>query len=304
MTETRDDDHIHEKLSAFADGALDAAQSLEVVEYLAAHPEAVGWLRDHQRLTAAARRVLKGTGEVPASLTAKITGLRLEAEVQRAVGDAGGMRSGSWWRAHWWQGIAALILLAAGVWIGQERARPVADEPTKYGERGEAVVIPASVVSHASQVHADCSRLAEALHSAAFPQSQGKLAADIEADLKSAHPYPDLGSMGYRFTGAGPCGDPLSNAVHLLYHSERPGSIATVSVFVQEYTGQFPLKEGEVYTVSVAASPFPMLAWRTERVIYFLIADNARTEREALRVIRGTDAGFVRAEGTGLPILF
>jgi hypothetical protein len=96
------------------------------------------------------------------------------------------------------------------------------------------------------------------------------------------------GEHGVR--GAGPCGKPLPGTAHLLYRSVRPGSVKAVSVFVQSWHGQYPLGAGRLYTVSVASSPFPMLAWRTESVVYFLLADDEATERAAASLIRGAPA--------------
>jgi hypothetical protein len=147
-------------------------------------------------------------------------------------------------------------------------------------------VLPAAVVAGAEEVHGICSRLALGLHSGGYPADVAGLAASVEHDLHSDRPYPDLTSIGFAYRGAGPCGKPLADTAHLLYRSLRPGSVHAVSVFVQPWHGQYPIEAGRLYTASVAQNPFPMLAWRTDRVLYFLLADDPATERAAAALIR------------------
>ena len=178
------------------------------------------------------------------------------------------------------------MLLAVGIWVGRRTAvAPVAPGPSNVTPVADA--LPAAVVAHAEEIHGYCSRLAIGLHAGGYPADVAALAPDVEHDLHSDHPYPDLSSIGYRYRGAGPCGNPLADTAHLLYRSVRPGSANAVSVFVQPWHGQYPLDPGRLYTVSVPTSAFPMLAWRTDHVVYFLLADNSTDEHAALALIRG-----------------
>ena len=181
--------------------------------------------------------------------------------------------------------MAAAVLLAVGVWAGRHGSVAPSVGTT-------ADVLPAAVVARAEEVHGFCARLADGLHTGGYPADVAALAPAVERDLHTDHPYPDLSPIGYRYRGAGPCGRPLADAAHLLYRSVRPGSVSAVSVFVQPWHDQYPLAAGgRLYTVSVATSPFPMLAWRTDRVVYFLLADDAPTERRAADLIRGGTSG-------------
>ena len=182
---------------------------------------------------------------------------------------------------------AAVILLAIGIWVGHGLVRPNAPVSQRGPDENPADVIPASVIAQAEEIHGFCSRLAEGLHSAGYPADIAPLAASVEPDLHTDHPYPNLTSIGYRYRGAGPCGRPLPDTAHLLYRALQPGSVRAISVFVQPWHGQYPLDANRLYTVSVASSPFPMLAWRTDNVVYFLLADDAATERAAASLIRG-----------------
>ncbi len=88
-----------------------------------------------------------------------------------------------------------------------------------------------------------------------------------------------------RWSTPGPCGDPLPDTIHLLYKSNRPGTFAALSIFVQSYHNQYPLSLDQIYTASDARDPFPMLVWRTEKVVYFLLADDEQTEHRAASAI-------------------
>ena len=285
MPEQPDNLGMDQLLSAFADGELSAAQRLQVLNYLAAHPEAMQWVRDQQRLSLAARRLLDSPdAKAPKSLRSRISQMSVtspqtapSAETTRPLAVPTAL-FGKWWIA-----LAACVLVAIGIEIERVAYPPASTFTPSIGEP----VIAASIVAHASRVHADCSRLAEWLHSAGYPKSQGTLADDVEHDLHSIRPYPNLGPIGFRYVGAGPCDDPLPNAIHLLYHSMKPGSEDAISLFVQPYQGQFALEPGEIYDVSGPDSPFPMLSWRTRSVVYFLIADNDQMEQKALSLIRG-----------------
>ncbi len=272
----------HRDLSAFADGELDAAATRHLLRHLLDDPAAVERLRAYQRLTTAARRAVAAATPPPSeALRSRLSQLApptVTADAARPV-----VRRGPW--AGPGRAAVAASLLLGGLAVGYRAARP-----TPPVEHPAADVLPASVVAHAESIHADCSRLALGLHAGGYPADVAGLAADVEHDLGTLNPYPDLRPIGFGFRGGGPCGHPLADAAHLLYRSVRPGSLAAVSVFVQPWHGQYPLAPGRLYTVSVPQSPFPMLAWRTDRVVYFLLADNEATERSAVNLIRAAPA--------------
>jgi hypothetical protein len=110
------------------------------------------------------------------------------------------------------------------------------------------------------------------------------LAASVRQDLgREDAPYPDLSAIGYRFVGAGPCGKPLEGTVHLLYKSPRPESV--ISLFVQAHDGRFGMRPGTLHTLAGAGAPFPAYAWRTERVVYILVADDEQAADRARAAI-------------------
>jgi len=273
-------------LSAFADGELDPATARALLQRMLVDPALADDLRRVLRLTwtagAAVRRQTPPPSPALQARLRQLTAIPLEPVPLPPV--APSPRRGTTALVWFPRALAAAALLAVGTWAGFRLARPVViPGPGPVA----ADVLPAAVVSQAEEIHGVCSRLALGLHTAGYPDNIAALAASVESDLHSDRPYPDLSAIGYRYRGAGPCGKGLPDTAHLLYRSVRPGSVNAVSVFVQPWHDQYALAPGQLYTVSVAQNPFPMLAWRTDHVVYFLLADNAATERAAVALIRG-----------------
>ncbi len=61
---------------------------------------------------------------------------------------------------------------------------------------------------------------------------------------------------------------------------------ATISLFAQRDRGQFGMKAGRLYCVRGTNDVCPMYAWRTDRVVYFLIADDEPTLAAARPKVR------------------
>ena len=260
-------------VSTFADGELDPAATRQSLQQLLDDPAAAEQLRRHQQLTVAARRaVVRRTPPVPDALLARLHEMNPPRPLRQPA-----------WLLWIGRVAAAIVVLLVGVIAGVAGHEWIAP-PKPINTTAD--VLPAAVVAQAEEVHGVCSRLALGLHSAGYPADVAALAAAVEHDLHSADPYPDLRPIGFAYRGAGPCGKPLADTAHLLYRSTRPGSVAAVSVFVQPWHDQYAIAPGRLYTVSVAQTPFPMLAWRTDRVVYFLLADNQATENKAVTLIR------------------
>lgn len=275
MTPPPDEHNLAERLTAFADGELDAAQTLAMWTYLSEHPErhaALEWLRDQQQLTLAARRV--ADRPAPAELKNRIASL-LDAKPEPLRLNAPPPSSHR--RIGFAFAVAASLLLGASAALFFTRAS------------AQAEVIPGRLIATVGRVHAECSRLPEALHDASFEGTNAKLAATVKASLGTTSATPDLSPAGFRLVGAGPCLGIDVQTVHLLYRSTSKSSKEVVSVFVQADTGKFAhLEAGRVYRVSSPTSPFPMLAWKTSGIIYFLLADDDKTEAAVLQTMRPT----------------
>ena len=279
------DPYLRQQLSAFADGELDPAAARQLQRAIASDPAAQDHLHQLQQLSTAARHAVRTRTPAPSDALRS----RLKEIAPAAIPAPPLQHSPAF--PSWWtpliRAAAALVLLAVGAWAGYQIAKSSA--PTSYVQRpsASAQVIPADIISQAEEIHGVCARLALGLHSGAYPTQVAALATAVEHDLHSDHPWPNLAPIGFHYRGAGPCGKPMADTAHLLYNSVRPGSANAISVLVQPWRGQYPLEPNRVYTVSVPQDGFPMLAWRTQDVVYFLLADNMTTEQQALALIRG-----------------
>lgn len=291
--------NIEDFLTAFADGELDAAHRLAVIDYLQSHPEACEYLRDRERLRQSAQRVVladQTANAIPQALKDRLNAI--------AAGD--NLPPSHGLRRLWPRGLGIIAASATiGFAIGTLWSRPSgpalhpqASSPTSsvtsttvpVSLTAEAVdlrdaAIPPTLVRAAAYVHVDCSRVADRLHSGGYPEDLGPLAKLVETDLRSDAPQPDLTSIGYQFVGAGPCAKPLEGTVHLLYKKTGPEPRATISVFAQAYRGQFGLQPGRMYCIANEESIFPTCAWRSRDVVYFLIADDVSSALSARRAI-------------------
>ena len=269
-------DNIHLLLTALVDGELDAAQTDAVLQYTASRPELEELLARHRTLVNASARVLaKAPSIAPEKLRRQIE--QLNANYKTAA--IASRKAGNSLRGFTLPAVAACFCFVAGGFTAYYFQRP-----GKSTTVVSAPIIPASVVSRIEFLHADCARLADFQHAGPFPA--GQLSDDMQNDLARDKPFPDLNSIGFGFVGAGPCGRPLERTIHLLYRSKKPESRAAISILVQEYSGQYALEVGQLYTLASPQSPFPAVAWRSEKVMYFLVTDNDETERNALKLIR------------------
>ena len=226
---------------------------------------------------AARRSVRAATPAVPESLRRSIVDL-LEppAEVKKPWRIGGG-----------WAMAAAVALLVGGGLVGVIAGRgPLAAPPTTVATNPTAAVVPAAYARAVTRVHVDCSRFLDKHTMRLYPRDLGTLAESVKKDFGGNQAWPDLTSMGYRFVGAGPCGEPLAGTVHLLYRTTKPDSADTLSLFVQAWAGQFEMAEGRLYLIDGPQAPHPMYAWRTGGVAYFLVTDGMDTARDAAQKLR------------------
>ncbi len=270
--------NIRAYLMAFADGELNAADNLMVLDYLANNPEAMDLMRGHQQLRMAAGRTAQTlTPAMPDALRRRVE--ELAATVPQVTAPTARR---SWWARFRRPFMAvAAVFLVTGVMLGRWSLAPDVAAPSPPGREGR-LPVPVSYVAVLSRDHAACSRLDAAVHAAAAPAELGKLADAVNRDLGGSNPYPDFSGIGYRYIGAGPCDPPSSETLHLLYYSTAPGRRSAISVFVESNSDEFRLEPGKLYVLSDERSPFPLFAWRTADVVYFLLADDLRIAEAAL----------------------
>ncbi|MBC7785723.1 MAG: hypothetical protein H7144_17990 [Burkholderiales bacterium] len=272
----RIEDNFRQQLTAFADGELEPAQSLELLHYLCDHPEVLAILREQQQLRfAASRAVLNATPSLPPELRQKVESI--VAQQPANVSSA----ASPWWSPGRTAGIAAAILLAAcAFWVGKHFTQTADGTESALNQTSDPALVRVSLRDAVVRVHVDCSRF-PSKHSAEFPRELSPLAESIRRDLKLDNPYPNLSSAGFKFAGAGPCAEPLENTAHLLYVPIDPGQRDTLSIFVQAFTGQVDWEKDTVVTLSAPDSPHPVLAWRSDQVVYFLVGNDLNSAQKA-----------------------
>jgi anti-sigma factor RsiW len=243
-------------LMAYADGELEGAAAERVRRHLEGDLAAQSKVKLHHRLCAAGRRCL-GEVEVPDDLKARVGNVVTEVTTptqQRRM------------YIGYLSAAAAVLLIAAGGWA-----------VWAFSNRGVEVLrrsdlVPVSYVTSAAQRHINCSKHAEHFH-AGFPRKVEEMPASLRQYLGHDAVCPDLTKLGYRFIGCGPCTIPGGKTAHLLY---RPinGQGGCVSLFVQPDEGQLKLENGRVYFARDEADATPMIIWRSEGVVYYLVGED------------------------------
>lgn len=289
MTDPLGDDNIREYLTAFADGELDADQILAVLDYIKTNPQSLDLMVEQQRLRLAAMRTVRqSVPPAPRELHDRIRAMAavramtpISPTYAAAASPTSATTSDPRARKSFWPlALAAAVVLCAGMALTYlpQRSRPGQQSTATTREHRN---VPVSLVAAVTGVHVDCSRFAARLHPGEFPKELGELPAAVQLDFSRDVPYPDLSAMGYRFIDAGRCSKPLHNTAHLVYESTRKNMTDKVSIFVQPYSGQPALEAGKFYLVSDATSPHPMFAWRTQRAVYYLVADDMQVAEQA-----------------------
>jgi len=288
-------------LMAYADGELDAAASERVRQYLLGSPQAAARVKALRQLHDATRRVCQGGAALPAHLMSQIQSLAQAADApwQPEFDDRGyplnadaqsgnaqqpyparpmqiaPARAGSGMGFRY--AAAAMLLIGLGgflFWFNYDSRTQVVSGET---------VVPANWVVSAAQQHIDCSKHGGHF-GPGFPRSLQELPASLHSYLGHDSLVPDLSKLGYQFAGAGPCNIPGGKTAHLLY---RPGggtvSLYTVSLFIQPDTDQLNLEKGKVYFASDAVDHTPMIIWRGNGVIYYLVGEDKNQLSDAAK---------------------
>jgi len=173
--------------------------------------------------------------------------------------------------------IAAAALLLVGIGVVAMILTPggtqVINDPS---------IVPVDWVHSTANVHTECSKHASHF-GPGFPQSVQELPASLHEFLGHDSIVPDLSKLGYKFAGCGPCKIPGGKTAHLLYRPAPGGNISqyTVSLFVQPDANQLKLEKGKVYFANDAIDKTPMIIWRGDGVIYYLVGEDNNQLRDA-----------------------
>lgn len=254
------------ELQSFADGELPEPRRSEVARLLDLDAEAARQVEDLRRLRAAAGTLLKSAPGPSEDLRRRIGALAAGTNDAPTIAAPIRARPRPRPTRIILAGGALAALLAFGAWLAMRTPTP--PDP----RRPDPSLIPASLVQSVTQKHLGCSAMADHFLAPEFPKIERDLAPAMSKFLGRDAAPPNLESLGFVFSGAGPCRLPGGTTLHLLYRS--PDGKVAVSLFLQPDDGQLLLPQGRA---TVAAGPdrdHPILIWRADGLLHYLIADS------------------------------
>lgn len=264
------------ELIAYADGELPPDRAARVEAHLAGRPGLRREIEQLRALRREARQALRRAAPPAAeALRARIEALAAgtpplmpSPAAARAFTAARGAR-----RALAAAAVAAMVLLAAGLWWFQRGGGP---------SGGAATIEVAAIVAK----HLTCAQLEDHFYDARFPRVLSDLPPAARTYLGGDVVTPDLSDLGLSFDGAGACRIGGGTTLHLLYVSAAAPP-RHVSLFVQPFAGQIDLAPDRAVMLAGPTEAHPVLAWRGERFVYYLVGDDVETtSRVAQRVGR------------------
>ncbi len=270
-------------LAAFADGDTDDVTRLRVMRYLAAHPEAMARVIEHQQFRHAVARVVRAsTPPTPAGLRDRIASLPVTTSPRSNVVG----RIGRW--------AAAITAVAAVLVLATMLGLPSGEQPWLHWPPGAAQIVPAGMAGQFINRHVACTRmLADLEDQAAFPHTLEQMPETLAARLHSAPgdlTGLDLRKAGYVFERAGLCHVP-GKSVHLIYRAlPETGRNDQISVWIQSAADSrivASLEEGRVYRAGPRDSAHPLVVWKRGGMLFFVVGDGQPSVDAAADVLRG-----------------
>lgn len=293
-------------LPAFADGELDVEQNLRVLEQMAMDPTNTKRVMHQQQLRRACARVMcRPETCCPDALRATLAALAEDAAgnesppAARAAGgaddEAGGGFSGDEpgpvvgvigrWVAP--LAVAAALFIAALVALNIYNQNQNATAADRYTADG---LITANLASSFAKRHDQCALDPGAImHAELFPadvdQLDDALVEHVDVAMRDA--ALDLSSLGYDYRIAGLCPVPGNEAVHVVYQNPEG---RTLSLWIKPYDGQPTLDPGVPYFPPSEHTDHPMVVWRQDNTVFFLVGDRAEDVERARPAIHLTSA--------------
>jgi hypothetical protein len=287
-----DDLHFFDDAAALVDGELDEPALARVLEKLARDPELARQALAARRLKMAVARQMQGQAPaLPDALRQRVAALMDDGpmqsqeavETRRPVATATSAnpigRIGRWAPAL----VAAMLLLAALI----ARVAPLATDmpgPGWDSEASYAAVLPASQMSRFASRHERCQFQRQMIREIAdFPTQVERAPASIEAIIGSKpHTTLDLSALGYTFWKAGECGIPGGASVHLMYRATDESLPSKwLSLWIVRDEGQLDMEEGITFVATPPNAAHPIIVWRDNGTIYYLVGDAMPVVRQA-----------------------
>jgi len=288
---------MDEMLLALADGELDFADQPQVMAKIAADPTAAHRLAYEQRLRRGCARVMDGPEmKCPNELAGKLLGLAAgEADAAKpAPASAAAPKQASYAgppviaRIGRWvpAAVAAVLLLAAGVLFNQ------ANSASTVGLNPQAAAfLSTNQIQTLTSRHIDCAERPDRLKNPNqfgdtqdFEQLPGKLRDYFNTDANNL--ALNLHGIGYDYQLAGTCSLPGSGAVHIVYRKHDNPEKSISLWIVPAKPAHRELAEGRVYTEVGDDLLRPVIFWRKDGLLYYLVGDSIEDCDKAVQQLR------------------
>lgn len=288
---------MDEMLLALADGELDFRDQPQVLAKIAEDPKAAHRLAYEQRLRQACAQAMDGPEmKCPDALAGKLLAMAggapqavskptQQSDPKPAPAAYAGppviARIGRWVPAA----VAAVLLVAAGVVFNQASNDPGGLDPST------AAALSLEKIEQLTGRHFDCAERPDRLknptqfgESRDYEQLPGRLSDyfDTSTDKLSLN----LDGIGYEYQLTGTCSMPGSGAVHIVYHKETdPGQSISVWI-VPAQPKHDVLEQGRVYSKTGDNLLRPVIFWRDEGLLYYLVGDSIEDCDKAVQQLR------------------
>jgi len=271
-------DDTQQLLAAFADGELDGAQNLKVLQLMAKDPAIADRVAQLHKLRGAVAQAMDDPSiKAPDSLRNQIMHMaQQEPEAFDASQKSTPAQTGPSVLAvigRWLPAAAAAVLLIGTLLtingVGLQNNTPLITS---------ANVLNASMIDQFTDRHFKCSRHITPMQGVEqFPQNLAVLPGALSDYFHQPinEEALNLSSLGYEFDVAGMCVIPGKGAVHLIYQSKAPtGQAETLSLWLRPYEQGSRIEPDRLYKADEAQKSYPMLVWRHADMVYYLVGDS------------------------------
>ena len=305
----------HHDLMALADGELDSARAMAVLEFVTNHPEAARKALFQTQLREAIRRAaIADTPAMPEALaaaiqqlaaeTAELVATSTESAAAKASTSAAASQPASSTHAteplarigglSRWVPFAAAAVLVLATLVAIYTIGPGSSLPDSPNVAAASSMITPQQIAMFNKRHVGCTRSIEPLlNRDKFSGELREFSGQAEQYLllsQSHRPALDLDKLGYQFAGAGECHIPSKHALHLIYAAKpETGRSDRLSLWMTraedvKFAGTPHLEKRKIYEIDTDGA-HPMVLWQCGDVVYFLVGDGAKSVHDASTVL-------------------
>jgi hypothetical protein len=270
-------------LMAYADDELDGDAKVELLRQLADRPDDARALVHQQQLrTAVAKAITGSTPAMPADLRSRIEALAGQAPADVDTSPIARLGFvGRWMPAA----VAAALLIGAVIVLNvmmrldQPGTRPgqvaVTNGPPTALHPIDMHLVADETLDRFAGRHERCTTTPGTLLQADWPDDLERLPDALSEYLGApTSGVLDLSAMGYQFAGAGPCHVPDDKSAHLIYHRIVDGQRESISLWICPDDQRYDVPQQQIYRVTDPDAAHPVLLWRSNGAIYYLVADS------------------------------